>query len=92
MKRIMIRLFTLVLIAGCCCPFKGGTQDVTPHVNPLIGGAATGHTFPGVCAPFGMVQASPDTGNANWMYCSGYVFTDEKIRGFSQTHLWHRVR
>jgi putative alpha-1,2-mannosidase len=87
MKRIMISLFALVLIAGCRCQFLGGTRDVTHYVNPLIGGAATGHTFPGACAPFGMVQASPDTGNANWMYCSGYVFNDEKIRGFSQTHL-----
>ena len=87
MKRIMISLFAVALIAGCNCPCKTSTKDVTHYVNPLIGGAATGHTFPGACAPFGMVQASPDTGNANWMYCSGYVSTDEKIRGFSQTHL-----
>lgn len=26
------------------------------HVNPFIGGAANGHTFPGACVPFGMVQ------------------------------------
>ena len=87
MKRIAYSMLAVALFAGCTCPFKTTTKDPAQYVNPLIGGAATGHTFPGACAPFGLVQASPDTGNANWMYCSGYVFTDQKIRGFSQTHL-----
>jgi predicted alpha-1,2-mannosidase len=56
-------------------------------VNPFVGGADNGHTFPGACFPFGLVQASPDTGNCTWAYCSGYMYLDEKIWGFSQTHL-----
>lgn len=60
---------------------------LTTLVDPFIGTAATGHAFPGPCRPFGMVQPSPDTGNGNWKYCSGYVHSDRKICRFSQTHL-----
>ena len=41
-------------------------------VDPFVGTSATGHTFPGACVPFGMVQASPGTGTGSWDYCSGY--------------------
>lgn len=59
----------------------------TKYVNPFIGTAATGHTYPGATVPFGMVQLSPETGNFNWAYCSGYQYTDSCIYGFSHTHL-----
>ena len=55
--------------------------------TPLIGTVGTGHAFPGPCRPFGLVQPSPDTGNGNWKYCSGYSGEDRVIRRFSQTHL-----
>ncbi|OBU19229.1 glycoside hydrolase family 92 protein [Photobacterium aquimaris] len=35
--------------------------SVLKHVNPMIGTAASGHTFPGAVVPAGMVQLSPDT-------------------------------
>jgi predicted alpha-1,2-mannosidase len=56
-------------------------------VNPLIGTANDGHTYPGATVPFGLVQASPDTGCFGWPYCSGYRYEDSTILGFSQTHL-----
>ena len=34
---------------------------LSSHVNPFVGTDAHGHTFPGACAPFGIVQLSPDT-------------------------------
>lgn len=88
MKKAAWLVAALALIAGCTCPFKcGQTEDLTQYVNPFIGCADNGHTFPGASYPFGLVQASPDTGNCTWQYCSGYMFLDEKIWGFSQTHL-----
>ena len=56
-----------------------------------------GHTFPGACVPFGIVQLSPDTDtiphNINgiyqpktYEYCAGYQFKDKTIVGFSHTH------
>jgi len=56
-------------------------------VDPMIGTKGMGHTFPGPCRPFGLVQPSPDTGNGSWDYCAGYAYDDRVIRRFSQTHL-----
>jgi len=87
MKKTVGLLASLALVSACTCPFKCGERDLTQYVNPFIGCADNGHTFPGACYPFGMIQASPDSGNCTWTYCSGYMYLDEKIWGFSQTHL-----
>lgn len=63
------------------------TKDFTRYVNPLIGTAAHGHTFPGATMPFGMIQLSPDTREENWDGSSGYHYSDKVIWGFSHTHL-----
>ena len=61
--------------------------DYTQYVNPFIGAADNGHTFPGATTPFGMIQTSPVTGAFGWRYCSEYVNNDSIIWGFTQTHL-----
>ena len=66
---------------------KTGETDYTQYVNTFIGAADNGHTFPGACRPFGMIQTSPVTGAVGWRYCSEYVYTDSLIWGFTQTHL-----
>ncbi|HMR83463.1 MAG TPA: GH92 family glycosyl hydrolase [Niabella sp.] len=84
------------MIRGLCAlllllssPFLYGQKitDRSTYVNPFIGTAYHGHTFPGACAPFGMIQAGPETGNASWRYCSGYNYEDDYVTGFSQTRL-----
>lgn len=66
-------------------------------VNPMVGTKSMGHTFPGACAPFGLVQLSPDTEmiphNIDgayqpdaYRYCAGYQYDDKTIVGFSHTH------
>lgn len=87
MKKAFLLLAALAFVSACTCPFTCGEKDYTQYVNPFIGGADNGHTFPGACYPFGLVQPSPDTGNCTWAYCSGYMYHDEAIWGFSQTHL-----
>jgi len=71
-------------------------QSLSRLVNPFIGTGGHGHTFPGACAPFGMVQLSPDTRLEGWDGCSGYHYSDSLIYGFSHTHLsgtgWQRLR
>ncbi len=68
------------------------------YVDPMIGTDGMGHTFPGPCVPFGLVQLSPDTENVphnidgkyqpeTYQYCAGYRWSDETILGFSHTHL-----
>ena len=61
--------------------------DYTQYVNPFIGAADNGHTFPGATTPFGMIQTSPVTGAVGWRYCSEYMNSDSIIWGFTQTHL-----
>ena len=61
--------------------------DYTKYVNPFVGNADNGHTFPGACRPFGMIQTSPVTGGVGWRYCAEYVYSDTLIWGFTQDHL-----
>lgn len=72
-------------------------KKLVDYVNPLIGTAKMGHTFPGATVPFGAVQLSPDTdtipyavnGKYNgdvYKYCAGYQYSDPTIVGFSHTH------
>lgn len=60
-------------------------QDPARYVNPFIGTAGHGHTFPGATLPFGMVQLSPDTRLTGWDSCSGYHYSDSIITA-SVTH------
>lgn len=51
-------------------------------VDPRIGTAGGGNTFPGATLPFGMMQWSPDTGSEAW-----YRYDQASITGFSLTHI-----
>ena len=72
-------------------------KDFAQYVDPMIGTAKMGHTYPGATVPFGSVQLSPDTdtipyavdGHYNpdvYKYCAGYQYEDKTIVGFSHTH------
>jgi predicted alpha-1,2-mannosidase len=54
-------------------------------VNPFIGTANDGDTFPGADAPFGMVQWSPDT--TSRVASGDYSYSDSAITGFSLDHM-----
>jgi predicted alpha-1,2-mannosidase len=60
---------------------------ISKYVDPMVGTAATGHTFPGPVRPHGMVQLSPDTGYSGWDHASGFMYGDNVIHGFSHMHL-----
>ncbi|TKG88911.1 glycoside hydrolase family 92 protein [Puteibacter caeruleilacunae] len=61
--------------------------NLTQFVDPFIGTAFHGHTYPGATVPFGMIQLSPDNGTSGWDWCSGYHYSDTIIAGFSHLHL-----
>ncbi len=87
-----------------CCLFLAASStvaiaqtSVVDLVNPIIGTNGMGHTFPGACVPFGLVQLSPDTDTIphnvdgkyqprSYEYCAGYQHKDSSIVGFSHTH------
>lgn len=84
-----ILLILLAFQIVSCTPTQqnDSEKDFTQYVNPFIGTAFTGHTFPGATYPLGMMQPGPETGNFSWEYCSGYFYDDERINGFSQNRL-----
>ncbi|WP_367129580.1 lectin [Saccharothrix sp. HUAS TT1] len=90
-------LAALTLAALAVALPTGAAQAITDpaqHVNPFVGtkpggpdfghGGGAGNTFPGAVAPFGMLQWSPDTVTHQH---GGYHYDDNRIRGFSLTHL-----
>ncbi len=89
MRHWSILLFSLLGWSALLAqPLSSEQARVILHyVNPFIGTGGHGHTFPGATAPFGMVQLSPDTRLKGWDGCSGYHYSDQKIYGFSHTHL-----
>ena len=96
-ENLLEKVDTLIIGGGMAYTFSkamGGNvgtslleEDYCQYVNPFIGNADNGHTFPGACAPFGLIQASPESGVGSWRYCSGYNYEDNFIEGFAQTHL-----
>ncbi|RNL93476.1 glycoside hydrolase family 92 protein [Sinomicrobium pectinilyticum] len=101
-------LFAVVSLLSVSCTNKQETRtikteknfpsaDLARYVDPMIGTAKMGHTYPGATVPFGSIQLSPDTdtipyavdGKYNpdvYKYCAGYQYDDKTIVGFSHTH------
>jgi predicted alpha-1,2-mannosidase len=72
----------IVLGVGILSAAALAAQDrLVAAVDPMIGTANEGNTYPGATVPFGMIQWSPDT-NQNF-----YYYDAKTIRGFSVTHL-----
>ncbi|MFE9422658.1 GH92 family glycosyl hydrolase [Kitasatospora sp. NPDC006697] len=75
-------------------PDRTVVSDPAQYVNTFVGtrpgatdfgnGGGAGNTFPGATAPLGMVQWSPDT--VTYQH-GGYFYDDQRIRGFSLTHI-----
>lgn len=80
----------LVLFSSCkqeVAPENQQQVNLLDYVDPFIGTAFHGHTFPGPVRPYGMVQLGPDTKLNGWDASSGYHYDDNTIYGFSHTHL-----
>jgi predicted alpha-1,2-mannosidase len=74
----------LALLSVAAVGLLPANGQSTPYdsVNPIIGTAGGGNTFPGATLPFGMIQWSPDTGTDAW-----YDYGAKRIYGFSLTHI-----
>ncbi|MGA8116854.1 MAG: GH92 family glycosyl hydrolase [Actinocatenispora sp.] len=78
----------LGMLTGCDTgsPSDGDPDDgatMLADVDPMIGTATPGNTYPGAHLPFGFAAASPDTEGPS---SAGYSTTG-RIIGFSQTHV-----
>jgi predicted alpha-1,2-mannosidase len=92
MKRYFNLLIILVLTSfwGVSISKAADKKDPVDYVDPFIGTAFFGHTFPGASVPNALVHLSPDVHTEGWTYCAGYVYSDNSIIGFSHTH-WSGV-
>ena len=93
-----MKLNRIISLAAGLAAIGAVSAQPVAYVDPMIGTDGMGHTFPGVCTPFGAVQLSPDTEiiphsiNGRYqadayLYCAGYRYSDKTIVGFSHTHL-----
>lgn len=87
----------ILLMATLTTTASAAQPRLIDYVDPLVGTQRMGHTFPGACAPFGLVALSPDTEmkphnidgvyqTDAYPYCAGYQYDDKTIVGFSHTH------
>ena len=76
-------IFVCFLLLPCFAFGQKAVPD-SPYtlVNPFVGTAADGNTFPAATLPFGMMQWGPDTRSDGW-----YHYGDKTMRGFSLTHI-----
>ena len=88
----------VALLLACAIPGAALARPAAPttvtdpaaFVNPFVGTANGGNTFPGAVVPFGMVQWSPETTRGDHTRAAapgGYAYDASRIRGFGLTHL-----
>ena len=80
------------LLLALAAPAGAAAAGPSTWVNPLIGTANGGNTFPGAVVPFGMVQfspeESPDPAKKRPIAApGGYAHPLDRIRGFSLTNV-----
>ena len=85
--KLFLLLYSSLILFSAFQDVNGQTRDYTKLVNPFMGTAADGNTWPGAAFPFGSVQLSPDTKLTGPGICGGYYYPDSTILGFSHTHL-----
>jgi predicted alpha-1,2-mannosidase len=84
MKKICLGGLLLAVLGAC--ETGALAKDPVDYIDPFIGTASQGKTFPGAATPGGMVQLSPDTVNGG-DNGSGYRHYHKTIQGFSLTHM-----
>lgn len=108
---ITLALPTQAAVATAAAPATAATAgaraaaapvtDPASYVDPLVGTANAGNTFPGAVAPFGMLSLSPGQsryygptsganagkGTVRWASPSGYQYGTNFTTGFGLTHL-----
>ena len=89
MRNLMVWGLMLFILNGCL----EKRRSLSRYVNPFIGTAAGGNTYPGAVVPFGMVQLSPDAGHSDVKDFIAnrnghqYNFGITEIQGFGHLHL-----
>lgn len=80
----MKNLKTIVLLLLFTDLISAQQKNLTEYVNPFIGTANGGNTFPGAVVPWGMVSVSPHN---SLSAPSGYLSGEDFFYGLGHTHL-----
>jgi putative alpha-1,2-mannosidase len=78
MIALLLGLFLLPLLLA-----QGQLVD---QVDPLIGTAGEGQTYPGAGVPFGMTQWSPETRKGEGKCVAPYYYGDKRVFGIRASH------
>jgi predicted alpha-1,2-mannosidase len=79
-----MRAFAALLIA--VVPALSASVRPVDAVNPLIGTAGEGQTYPAAGVPFGMTQWTPQTRSGETKCIAPYYEKDTRIQGFRGSH------
>ncbi|MGI4755954.1 MAG: GH92 family glycosyl hydrolase [Janthinobacterium lividum] len=83
MARLLRSLAALVLLPALLPAQRKSPAD---SVNPLVGTANEGNTFPGVGVPFGMTAWTPATASTEKKGVIPYIYKAGRIVGFRGSH------
>ena len=83
-KRMDGFALSFILCAFLSLLATAARADWTRWVDPFIGTAKGGNTFPGAVVPWGMVSVSPHN---SLKAPSGYLYGEPALYGFGQVHL-----
>jgi predicted alpha-1,2-mannosidase len=75
----------LAVFAWAAAAFAGNTP-LADLVNPLIGTAHEGQTYPATGVPFAMTQWTPETRSTEAKCIAPYYYADSRIQGFRGSH------
>jgi predicted alpha-1,2-mannosidase len=82
-----MRSFPYVVAATWCLSLSGCVaQSLSGLVNPLVGAAAQGQTFPVAGVPFAMTDWTPQTRDGEDKCVAPYYAADTRIQGFRGSH------
>ena len=85
-KNKFVSLNLTLALATCVFIFSNliasaESSDLAAFIDPFIGTANSGNTYPGAVAPFGSVQMTP-----NWAG-NGYYYRNKQMHGFVVNHM-----
>jgi predicted alpha-1,2-mannosidase len=83
---IMRFVLTFAICTALPIPLSCAGQEVADLVNPLVGTAAEGQTFPIAGVPFAMTDWTPQTRDGESKCVAPYYFEDKRIQGFRASH------
>jgi len=84
---VVISILTLLTVEARP-PVSAESRRPMDYVDPMIGTANTGQTYPAVGVPFGMTHWTPQTQDGEAKCICPYYYKDAKIQGFRGTHWW----